>query len=518
MFLRRKRRTAIRLRCGVFLLCAVVAVSCTSKPTPTSTPRRDLIIGNPEGAIQGTELGIRQLAAALSVESLTQLGADGRPRPRLAESWWWSEEGKQLNVNLRPGIQFHDGTPLTAALAAKILGDAVASPSNRSMFTSLTDVVAVRPQGDRQLVFELSEPSALLPDDLELPMSLGSPAIGTGPYRTVKMDPSEVVLERFPNYYLGAPQIARVVIRPFDTIRTAWTSLLRGEVDMVTNVPPDAVEFISNDQVRVVSFDRRYQYLVAFNSRKAPFNSAIVRRALNTAIDREALIQKVFQGHGQASTGPLWPRNWAYDSSIPSYRFDPGLAASLLNSAGLRADKGTGGPTARFRFTCLIPENFSVIERVALEVQKQLYDVGVNMQFEVVSSREFNERVRDRRFEAILIDMISGPSVGRSYFFWRSASHFTGLNVFGYENAEAERLFDVLRTSTNEVAVQSAFTRFQEVLLDDPPALFLAWNERSRAVRRDFQIEQDSGQGTPDPVYSIWRWKAVPEPRVARAR
>ncbi len=498
-------------------------MSCAPKPSPKDARLDELRIGNPEGVVEGTELGIRQTAAALSVESLTQLGADGRPLPKLAESWWWGKDGKQLNVNLRPGIQFHDGTPLSAALAAKILGDAVARPSNRSMYTSLTDVLAVRSQGDRQLVFELSQPSALLPDDLELPLSLGSPAVGTGPYRVVKTDQSEVILERFPNYYLGVPHITRVVIRSFDTIRTAWTSLLRGDLDMVTNVPPDAVEFISNDQVRVVSFDRRYQYLVAFNSRKPPFNSAIVRRALNTAVDRAVLIQNVFKGHGQASTGPLWPKNWAYNSSIPSYRFDPGLAVSLLNSAGLSADngadKGSGRPSARFRFTCLIPENFSVIERVALEVQKQLYNVGVDMQFEVVPSKDFNARVPQGQFEAILIDMISGPSVGRSYFFWRSArQHFQGLNVFGYENAEAERLFDVLRTSTNEVAVQSAFTRFQEVLLDDPPALFLAWNERSRAVRRDFQIEQDSGPGTADPVYSIWRWTAAPEPQVALAR
>ena len=65
--------------------------------------------------------------------------------------------------------------------------------------------------------------------------------------------------------------------------------------------------------------------------------------------------------------------------------------------------------------------------------------------------------------------------------------------MFGYENPEAERLFDVLRTSTNEAAVRSAVSRLQRVLLDDPPALFLAWNERTRAVSRDFQIVRRTG-------------------------
>jgi len=361
-------------------------------------------------------------------------------------------------------------------------------------------------------VFDLSQPSALLPDDLELPLGFGSPQVGTGPYRITKSDESELVLERFDRYYLGVPQIPRVVIRSFDTVRTAWTSLLRGQVDMVTNVPPDAVEFISNDDVRIVSFERRYQYLVAFNSRKPPLNSPIVRRALNMAIDREALVRKVFQGHAQPSTGPLWPKNWAYNKAIASYRFDPGLAVSLLQSAGLNADTKSARPDVRLRFTCLVAENFNVDERVALEVQKQLYDVGVDMRFEVVPIKQFDSRVREGQFEAILIAMISGPSVGRSYFFWRSARHANGLNVFGYENPQAERLFDVLRTSTNNVAIQSAFGRLQQTLLDDPPALFLAWDERSRAIRREFEVQQDIG-GPVDPIYTIWRWKPVPAPR-----
>jgi hypothetical protein len=88
------------------------------------------------------------------------------------------------------------------------------------------------------------------------------------------------------------------------------------------------------------------------------------------------------------------------------------------------------------------------------------------------------------------------------------------LNVFGYENSDAERLFDALRTSTNEIAIQSAFSRLQQVLVDDPPALFLAWNERSRAVRRDFHIIQDP-RDPADPIYTIWRWTADPESRVA---
>jgi len=503
------------------LFTVVFTVSCHSTPTSSSsgTAPQQLTIGNPEGIVEGTDLGVRALAAQLSIESLTQLGMDGRATPKLAESWWWNKGGLELDVNLRPGISFHDGTPLTATLASQLIAAAIAIPSNRSLYSSFRDVQSVRAVGDRQLAFDLSQPSALLPDDLEFPLTHGKATVGTGPYRIETEDDAGVVLSRFERYYLGPPKISRVVIKPFDALRTAWTSLLRGDVDMVTDVPPDAVEFISNDQVRVISFGRRYQYLVAFNSARAPFSNPLVRRALNMAVDRDALIRNALQGHGVPSTGPLWPKNWAYNNSVASYRFDPALAGTLLNSAGFKADTRRDGRQRRFRFTCLIPENFSVAERVALEVQKQLFNVGVDMQFEVVPIKDFTVRVSEGRFDAMLIDLISGPTVGRSYMFWRSARRFPGgLNTFGYENPEAEREFDLLRTSTNEVGTQSAFTKLQEVLLSDPPALFLAWNQRSRAVSRRFQIVQDEQHDPADPVYTIWQWTTATGARLAFAQ
>ena len=231
--------------------------------------------------------------------------------------------------------------------------------------------------GDLQLVLELSEPfrdfclricrcfcalatmARLAPDRIESSHEIQSC----------------VVLEGFDRFYLGQPSsISKVEMKPMDTLRTSWSSLLRGEVDMVSDVPADAVAFIRNDEVQIESFARRYQFQIAFNSQKGALRSPSVRRALNMAIDREALIQKVFQGAGQPSTGPIWPQYWAYDSSVQPYPYDPGQAAALLDSAGypLPATTDSERPPARLRFTCLLPDKFTVWERLALEVQKNL--------------------------------------------------------------------------------------------------------------------------------------------------
>jgi peptide/nickel transport system substrate-binding protein len=483
-----------------------VLPACAPSEGPAARPSHDLTIGIPESRVSTGGQGIGWVVGVSTLEGLTQVNnsVDGRAIPRLAESWTW-EDGRRLRLTLRSGVKFHDGTPLTASVAAEALGLAIAQPGYRALYPSLGDITVMRPEGELELVLELSQPSAFLPEELELPLALGSGEIGTGPFRLVKREGGEAILERFDQYYLGAPEIEQIVIRPFETLRTAWASLLRGDVDTVNDVPPEAVDFIRNDDIQVMWYPRWFQFLIAFNSQRPPFASAAVRRAMNVAVDREALIADVLEGQGQPSTGPFWPRHWAYDASALPYRFDPGFAATLLDGAGLVPGSAPGsasGPPARLRFTCLLPADYSLLERIGLEVQKQLYDIGVDMQFEPVPVEQFDARLRQGRFDAVLVDMISGPTLARPHLFW-GVPRREGLHAFGYQNAEAGRLFEVLRRSTNEAAVRSTVGRLQRVMLEDPPALFLAWNQRARAVSSRFKLPGESGR---DPLLTIWQW------------
>ncbi|MBM3820817.1 MAG: ABC transporter substrate-binding protein [Acidimicrobiia bacterium] len=499
-----QRRTALRVWCGVVLLSGLGG--CITPDTDGPLSRPVLTIGVPESFINGRDVGIGSLIRQSTLEGLTQvnIGTDGRAVPRLAERWTWEDEGRRLRLSLRPNVIFHDGTVFSSTVAADALRRAIGQPENQAVYPSLADIKAVRPNGELELVLDLSKASALLPEELDLPLTTEN-GMGTGPFRVVSRDTDGAVLERFDRYYLGTTDIHQILIRPFDTLRTAWSSLLRGDVDMVTDVPPEAVDFIRNDDVQVKLFARWYQFLIVFNGQRDPFRSAVVRRAMNFAVDREALIAKVLQGQGQPSTGPLWPRHWAYDASVLPFGFEPQFAVTLLDGAGLRpgtVPKGPDRPPARLRFTCLLPEGFSLLERIGLEVQKQLYDIGVDARFEVVAFQEWDRRIREGDFEAVLVDMISGPTLARPHLFW-ALPRREGLHAFGYENAEAGRLFELLRRSTNEGAIRSAVGRLQRVMLEDPPALFLAWNQRARAISSRFHVAEKPGH---DPLLTIWQW------------
>ena len=149
-----------------------------------------------------------------------------------------------------------------------------------------------RPEGN-QLVFDMARPAATLPDGLTVPLDKGPDLVGTGPYHVVSQQDSMAVLEAFDRYYKGKPTIDRVVVKAFDALRPTWASLLRGELNVVYDVPVDAVEFVRNEEIDVVSVPRWYQHHVTLNLRDGRFKSPLVRKALNLAVDRVAIVQKV---------------------------------------------------------------------------------------------------------------------------------------------------------------------------------------------------------------------------------
>jgi peptide/nickel transport system substrate-binding protein len=381
------------------------------------------------------------------------------------------------------------------------------------MYPSLDDVTRIEVDG-RDVVVSLSRPAAFLPEDLEIPLEFGRQRVGTGPYEVVGTSGTETTLRRFDRYRGGTPTVQAISVRAFPSLRPAWASLLRGDVDMITDVPPEAVEFVANSDVQVIRFERRYQYLIAFNASHGPLSSPHVRLALNLAVDRDALVARVLRGHGTASSGPIWSKFWARDNAIGGYEFAPTKASVLLDQARLTRPGTTrtlDAVPARFHFTCLVPAGFSIWERLALEVQRSLFNIGVDMQVSLVPIQDFSTRIAKGDFDAVFLDMVSGPTPSRAYIFWRSPKVSTGLNVFGYDNPVAEGFFDALRESADESSVRLATRSLQQVFLEDPPALFLAWNERARAVRAAFRVPTDQVR---DPLASVWRWTVSPSPGV----
>jgi peptide/nickel transport system substrate-binding protein len=492
--------------CGFFfLLVGSASIDCGQTSEAPSGPLV-VRIGVPEVAVSAANIGLSPVAAFLTTEGLTTRNHDGRIRPLLAESWTSSDNGLTWRFYLRSGVTFHDGTLATADVVAEALRASIARQQRRGFSPGLEDIVSVQAAGPAEIGIRLRRRSTFLLEDLEVPISRVRPdksVVATGAFKTVSENDSEIVLEAYDAYHQGRPQIDRVNIRAYPTLRTAWASLMRKEIDVLWDLSRDAVEFAGSSDVALYSYLRQYVYTVGFNSARGKFTRTSVRRALNAAIDRDALIRDVLGGQGVPATGPIWPHHWAYDPNVKGYVHDPLLASATLDAIGLKPVSQPDGRRSRFTFTCILPENWANWERMALNIQKQLYDVAVDMQLQVVSAEEFDKRLRTGDFDAVMVEMLSGPFLSRPYSFWRWGGEQKPYNVFGYRNSAADRWFDAIRSAPTDAEYRVAVGQLQRVIIDDPPALFLAWSERTRAASRRFHVPMEPGR---DPIPSFWRW------------
>jgi peptide/nickel transport system substrate-binding protein len=291
------------------------------------------------------------------------------------------------------------------------------------------------------------------------------------------------------HYYLGRPLIDKIVVSTYPTVRAAWAEMLRDHLDMLYDVGTEALDSLDRStNISLFPYVRRYQYSLVFNTRRADLRSTVVRQALSQAIDRDAIVREALNGHGVPSTGPIWPHHWALAPSSPRPVFDPAGAAKVLTPRHLH-------------FTCLVPTDF---ERLALVVKRQLQAVGVTMDVTEMPADRILDAIARRDFDTVIFDLVSGPSVFRPFLVWHSAE----ANFSGFASPVVDAALDRIRHASSDDAYRAGVAAFHDATIEDPPAIFLAWSERARAVSKRFVVP-DAEPGR-DILSTLRFWKLLP--------
>jgi peptide/nickel transport system substrate-binding protein len=437
--------------------------------------------------------GLRQLSQLLAVENLMRTGEDGRMQPWLAESWTSSSDGRVLSIKLRSDVTFHDGSHLDPTTVASLLPAALRT----SMGPMFSDVISLRPVSPSSIEITFREASPFLLESLEAPIQKAGPTlIGTGPFAVVANSTTD--LTAYNRYYLGPPAISTVRIQTYPSIRTAWAEMLRENLDMLWEVGPNALDSIQHSSnTSVFTYRRKYQHVIAFNPKVAALAAPEVRQALNFAIDRASIVRNALNDYGLASSGPIWPRHWAFQPEMPQFSFDPKRAAALINRY-----------SPDLKFTCLVSPD-SIDERIALEVKRQLAAVGVDMTVEEASRDQIVERGTHGRFEAAVEEVISGPTLVRPYLVWHSNSPRNWANL---GNLTIDAALDSVRHASSDDAYKDAVAALQQAFMTDPPAIFLAWSVRARAVNTRFHVVTEEGR---DVLGTLRLWRPAADERQA---
>ena len=472
-----------------FGACLLIApLGCGGSGQSRSEPRHPIELRMGVG-----EIDLNQFVQNFTVESLARVDEDGHMLPRLAKGWDLSPDKLSLFVDVRPGVTFHDGSPISGSLVAEILHKNLSS----TMGSAAEDIVRVTPISDSRIELKLRRPSQLVLEALEAGIQKpDAPKIGTGAFVASPDNANELLANS--DYYLGRPIIDRVVVSKYPGVRTSWAELLRNNIDMVYDVGASALDSLqSSTTISVFSYIRHYQFILTLNPKTGALHAPEVRRALNLAIDRAAFVRDALDGHGVPSFGPIWPKHWALAAPPSSAQFNPTLAASIIADY-LRSHPKTGDGLT---FTCLVAAGD---ERMSLVLKRQLEAVGVRM---ILQERPIQEVTKARltgQFEAILGEVVSGPGLLRPFRWWYSKEATIG-GVFSSPAVDAG--FDKIRYSASDDQYRAGVADLQKAMWDDPPAVFLAWTERARAVSKKFAVPAEPGVDTLGTL-RLWRLNA----------
>jgi peptide/nickel transport system substrate-binding protein len=485
----------------LFASIALMGYGC-SLDRPNRQPRLDKLalgIAQPTGE-RSPSTGISEALSLIQNEGLVSIGTQGRAVPRIAESWTTSSDSLTWRFVLRPNVRFHNGTAATPQALAARLKDALAAPDASGSRPGFLDLISIDAD-ERSVIFRLSKPSGLLLSELR---DLSLP---TGPFYVWRSDERSTVLRTFDSYYQGRAGFGEIELRRYPTMRTAWAGMMRGEIDAVYEVAPDALGFVEREsEVRIYSSLRSYSHAVVFNVRHPVLRDVEVRQALNRAVNRDEIVRVALKGRGLRADSPIWPEHFGYDASVTPLTYAPAEASGQLTRAGLPLPdvmpaSQSGLAPSRFRFTCLIAAGYPLFERLALIVQRQLFDVGVDMEIQPLPMDELNSRLAAGRFDAFLLPLRGGLALNWIYQFWHSVSrrHFDS----GY--ADADRTLDGIRHARSDDELRAAMSKFQRVLISNPPGIFLCWDQTVRAVSHRVAIPADAER---DVFFgTLWRWR-----------
>lgn len=437
-------------------------------------------------------VALRYHRSALTREMLVAMGEDGRPVPRLIESWQVSDDGLTWRLRLRSGVSFHDGTPLTAPEIAPAVSRAL-------LAEGLGAVREVAAETSHDLIVRLNEPYAFVFEDLALisaQRTIDGRTYDTGPYVVREESADRLLLQAVENHYRGRPAVDRVEVQLFPDQRNAWGALMRDQVDMLYEVNRDSLEFVRGESsVRVATFPRPYVYLLGLNLTHGELADAKVRRALDLAVDREKFVADAMAGEGRPAHGHVWPTHWTFDREASAITTDRTASLRLLDEAGLSVRRADGRMPARLRLHCLV---YEPLQQMGMVLQRQLAEIDIDLELEVVPAGQFLERITTGNFEAFVFEMASARGMKWPYQFWHSRTPFL---KHGYRGADS--ILEAMRRAPDDVAFKAAAVAFQRKLHEDPPAIFLAWGRTSRAVSTRFEIPA----GDEDIYHTIARWK-----------
>ncbi|WP_040225354.1 glutathione ABC transporter substrate-binding protein [Bhargavaea cecembensis] len=443
-------------------------------------------------------------------ETLVTRNDDNEIEPGLATEWNAIDD-TTWEFKLQEGVKFHDGEDFNAEAVKKsferVLDEKVASP-RYFLFEMVNSVDVI---DDYTVQFKtdypfapllahlshnggsiispksIDEDYAAMEDGKEPGSVISEHPVGTGFFKFDSWSPgSEIKLVKNDDYWNGTAKVDSVAFKVVPESATRVAELETGNAHIIDPVQPNEVARINDSgNATVDQTPSSSLSYIGFNTEKAPFDDVRVRQAISMVVNKDEMIEGVYEGFGVPAKGPLAPGIFGYDEDLKAIEQNPEEAKKLLEEAGY----GDG-----FSTTIWTNDNPQRVDMAVL-LQQKLKDLNIDVKIEQMEFGTYLEKTAAGEHDMFILGW-SNPTGDADYglyaLFHSSQKGDPGNRSF-YDNAEVDKLLDEGRKETDPDARVDIYAKAQEQIVDDAPMIFIHHQEYLVGVSdkvKGFSIDQ----------------------------
>lgn len=437
-------------------------------------------------------------------DTLVFRDATGNLIPSLATEWAAIDD-LTWQFKLRQGVKFHDGDTFNAE-DAKFSLERLINPDTASPIVELAalDHVDIVDEYTINLVLKRADP--IIPNKLVMfggvmlskeyteahdADYLAQNPNGTGPYKFVSwLKDNQVVMEANKDYWRGAPAFDKLVFRVIPNQADMLAALKTGEIDMTNNIPWDLAKSVQNDPNINVSISEIIRMnFCPIDTSVPPLDNKLVRQALNYAVDKQAVIDAIYGGHGRVAASLIPKQNFGFDETLEAYPYDPEKAKALLAEAGY--------PDG-FEIT------FDAVNTSLTEIQAIvgfLEEVGIKVNMNVIDSSTMSSLRAAKTIGPLYFDGNTGWTMDGMSNYQSYAKRDRRYSRGGTE--ELDGLVDIEEGTIDPAVRLEAFKKAEQIMHDEAYFIYL-WQLNS------FFAVRNTVEYTPNVIGLLWMYDVKP--------
>lgn len=473
----------VKIILGIFILLIVISCGKQNEINVVKSQLKVALAYKPRSFDPHRNTDSSTLAVTKQIYSnLFQLERDGSVVGELVDKYE-IEDGKNIILTLKKGVMFHDGTEMTAEDVKKSLERNLQIPVSRVLVEAIEGIDVIdrytlkiyQENSPSILIHNLAHSSTAIVKEIE---NKDINLVGTGPYMIDDWSLSErVKLKRFENFYGEKAKMGELIFQTIPETSNRLIALETGEIDIAYDISSNDIKGIDkNPELKVINELSLGSDFVTINTQKV--RDKKVRQAIEYAVNKQGIIDTVYEGYSSIPKSILAPSVFGYSSDVPTREYNPEKAKELLKDV----------PEEEKNLKLYIYDEPSR-QQMAQIIQANLKEVGINLEINVLEVSAFLQYTGAGEH-----DMLIGlwyVSTGDADYGYYPLLHSKSLGAVGnrsfYTNKEVDYLLDSARKESSIDKRKEAYKRAQYIIEDEVPLFPIAYKNYTIGLRKNVQ-------------------------------